>query len=327
VHYVALPKRDTASDSDAEFDGIGATWTAPKVFGITDGDERAILLRSLGQLRHKVGRLGENLVLDFSATERMAADGTLLFFAELRRLIKFVKGGVEISIILPHNSKVRQVLKQIGILDLMTGVNEQIVPTDDDVVNWRVASGSRVEGEQYDVILKQYDGEITPILQDSLYTGITEAMTNVSNHAYDLVRGDGLEIADQKTWWMFSQEKDGQLWVAFCDLGAGIPRTLPVKRKRVWNRLWRKGLRTDAEIIKFAVKDSVSRTRKSHRGNGLRQITEVIRGLPDAEVVVCSNRGVFMKRSGGESRILEHRDSILGTLIFWRIPLPSKEDV
>lgn len=177
------------------------------------------------------------------------------------------------------------------------------------------------------MILKQYDGEITQFLQDNLYTGITEAMTNVSNHAYDLQREDGLGFCDQKSWWMFSHEKDGYLSVVFCDLGAGIPRTLPVKRRNVWNRLLRKGLKRDSEIIKFAVKDSVSRTRKSHRGKGLRQIMEVINGLSGAEAVVYSNRGVYLMRSGRPSQCFEYRDSILGTLIYWSIPLPVKEAV
>lgn len=264
--------------------------------------------------------------MDFTNTDKMYADGVLLFWAELKRLLKFVKGAVDISVLLPHNKKVLQVLKQVGILDLL-GAKTAIVPEDHDVINWRAASGSKVLGQKYDDILQKFDGEITPFLQSNLYTGITEAMTNVTNHAYDIPRDDGLGIIDQKNWWMFSHEKDDFLSVAFCDLGAGIPRTLPLTRRNVWNRLRRKGLKSDSDIIKFAVKDSVSRTRRSHRGKGLRQIMEVINGLPDAEAVVLSNRGAFIMRSGGESRALDYRDSIFGTLIYWKIPLPVKEEV
>lgn len=125
---------------------------------------------------------------------------------------------------------------------------------------------------------------------------------------------------------MFSSEMKGVLSIVFCDLGAGIPRTLPIKRKSVWNRLRRKGLRSDSEIIKFAIKDSVSRTRKSHRGKGLRQIVHAVNGVVDAEAVVYSNRGAVSVRSGGLTRAVDYRDSILGTLIFWRIPLHVKEE-
>lgn len=305
---------------------VSDTWLAPVVFGLADGKQRTALLSALDLLRKKIGFLGENVTLDFTNTETMFADGVLLFLAELKRLIKYVKGTVEVNVVLPNNRKVAQVLKQVGILDLL-GVKAQIVPEDHDVINWRAASGSRVLGEKYDAILQKYDGEITQFLQDNLYTGITEAMTNVTNHAYDLLREDGLKITDQKNWWMFSHEKEGYLSVVFCDLGAGIPRTLPVKRRNVWNRLKRKGLRSDSEVIKFAVKDSVSRTRKSHRGKGLRQIMEVIDGLTNAEAVVYSNKGVFAMQSDGTSRCLDYSDSIMGTLIFWSMPLPVKEAV
>lgn len=284
-------------------------------------------MTAISLLRRKVGLLEEDVVLDFSTTTNLFADGMLLFYAELKRLIKATNGRVEIGCVLPHNGKVGQVLKQVGVLDLL-GVKAEIVPIDHDVVNWKASSGHLVLGAKYDEILKQYDGEISPCLQDDLYTGITEAMTNVLNHAYDLPREDGLDITETaRNWWMFSSEMNGVLSIVFCDLGAGIPRTLPLKRKSVWNRLRRKGLRSDSEIIKFAIKDSVSRTRKSHRGKGLRQIVNAVSDAPEAQAVVLSNRGAVIVRSGGVARAVDYRDSILGTLIFWSIPLRVKEDV
>jgi hypothetical protein len=301
-------------------------WVAPEHFNV-DGPHRAQFLSAIARLRHKVGCLEEDVVLDFSETTTLVAGGMLIFCAELKRLIRLTQGRVEIGCVLPNNTKVAQVLKQVGVLDLL-GVNASIKPVDDDVVNWRAASGHLVLGDKYDEVLQQYDGEISPALQSDLYTGITEAMTNVLNHAYDLARLDGLDIAETvRNWWMFSSEKDGILSVVFCDLGAGIPRTLPLKRKSAWNRLWRKGLRSDGEIIKFAIKDSVSRTRKSHRGKGLRQIVQAISAVRDAQAIVFSNRGAVEVRPGKPSRVVDYRDSILGTLICWRIPLHGKEDL
>lgn len=309
-----------------ELEQVDGTWTAPQIFTL-DGTHRTAFLKAIKLLRHKIGTLNEDVTLDFSGTTNLFADGMLLFYAELKRLIKATKGCVEIGCILPHNSKVAQVLKQVGVLDLL-GVKAEIVPVDDDVVNWKAASGHLVMGDKYDEVLQQYDGEISSCLQSDLYTGITEAMTNVLNHAYDLPREDGLDFTETaRNWWMFSSEMSGVLSIVFCDLGAGIPRTLPLKRKSVWNRLRRKGLRSDSEIIKFAIKDSVSRTRKSHRGKGLRQIVNAVAEAPDAEAVVLSNHGAVVVRSGGVVRTLDYRDSILGTLIFWRIPLHVKEDV
>jgi hypothetical protein len=301
------------------------SWMAPAVFTL-EGENRTLFLISLVKLRHKIAVLGEDVILDFSATEKLFADGMLLFYAELKRLIRHTHGRIDIRCTVPHNSKVAQVLKQLGVLDLL-GVKNQVLPVDHDVVHWRAASGQLVVGSKYDEILMEYDGEITEALQSNLYTGITEAMTNVLNHAYDLPREDRCEFEeDAKNWWMFSHQKDEVLSVVFCDLGAGIPRTLPLKRRSVWNRLRRKNLGSDAEIIKFAVKDSVSRTRKSHRGKGLRQIVEVVRGIVGAEAVIYSNGGSLHVRSGGSTKALDYNDSILGTLIFWRIPLHDKEE-
>lgn len=321
-HYSPWKKKETITPLAEP----GGNWKAPIVFSLY-GVYRPIFLKSLAQLRHKVGVLAEDVCLDFSETEKVFAEGMLLFYAEIKRLIRHTHGRVEISCSVPNNSKVAQVLKKLGLLDLL-GVKAQITPVDHDVVSWRAASGHLVLGAKYDDILQHYDGEIAPYLQANLYTGITEAMTNVLNHAYDLGREDGLDVVEErKNWWMFSHERDNVLSVVFCDLGAGIPRTLPLKRKNVWNRLRRKGLKSDSEIIKFAVKDSVSRTRKSHRGKGLRQIVEVINGVVGAEAAVFSNKGTVVMRSGGKSQLQDHQDSIMGTLIFWRIPLHVKEEV
>ncbi len=283
---------------------------------------RSLLLIRLEQLRRALHR-GGHLCLDFSQTEKMFADGTLLFLAELRRLIKHTKGELNFSCIPPENEKVSQVLQQVGIFALL-GVTEGITPVDDDVVNWRFAHGHKVEGERYEDVLADYDGDIAPPMQEHLFTGITEAMTNVLNHAYDVPRNDGLNVVNSREWWMFSQAKDNQLTVAFLDLGAGIPRTLPMKRPSVWKRVTQLGKRLDSRAIAFAVRDSISRTNEGHRGKGLGQIVRVVDMVPGGEMAILSNFGALSRQRGVTKR-RDYRDSILGTLIYWKIPLPVKE--
>lgn len=221
------------------------------------------------------------------------------------------------------NHKVCQVFEQIGLSQLL-GVNTGATPADDDVVNWRFAHGHNADGAKYEDILADYDGEIAEPMQQQLYTGITEAMTNVANHAYDLPRIDGWQIAHEREWWMFSQHKDGILSVSFCDLGAGIPRTLPAKRPNVWKRYLLMGKGRDSAAIEYSVKDSITRTRLDHRGKGLGQIAKLIDGQVGAEVVIFSNAGLYLKNHL-RFRKKDYRDSIMGTLIHWKIPLTSKE--
>lgn len=301
-----------------------AVWIAPAVFSIAVEEHRAEMLVSLRRLRKQIAFQEARLCLDFSATEKIYAEGGLIFVAELRRLLKYSKGNVALTCVLPNNNKVAQVLKQIGVLDLL-GVTTPIVPQDDDVVNWRCAYGEQVLGEKYDDILEQYDGEIAQSLTEQLYTGITEAMTNVINHAYDLTRLDGLSFKSNKDWWMFSQENDGFLSIVFCDLGAGIPRTLPDKNPNLWKKIRKLGQKTDSYTIKYAVTDSISRTNKSHRGKGLGQIVRVVENVPGGRVHILSNFGCYAVEAGSRPRIKDFRDNIMGTLIYWRIPLPRKE--
>ena len=300
------------------------TWLAPRSFDIFERTTRSILLRKLRDLRRRIAIKRERTCLDFSQTEKMIADGGLLFVAELRRLIRYVEGKVEIGFESPKSEKIYQVLQQIGVCDLL-GVKSVIVPKDDDVINWRYAQGAQVEGKKYDDILANYDGEIAQPLQEKLFTGITEAMTNAINHAYDLERNDGLDANDkQKEWWMFSQEKDGYLSVLFCDLGAGIPRTLPIKHPSLYRRLLKFGKSSDADAIDYAVRDSKSRTKKTYRGHGLGQIMRVCESIEGAQVIIFSNKGA-LTRLNGHKKLHSYPDSILGTLISWKVPLQEKE--
>lgn len=297
-------------------------WLAPETFDLLQDSPRAVLLSALSRLRQLVSR-GHPVCLDFSKTEKVIADGMLLFLAELRRLIKHTLGGVEITCRPPLNEKVCQVFQQIGLFALL-GVNHSVVPKDDDVINWRFAHGHKVEGERYEDVLADYDGDIAPPLQENLFTGITEAMTNVLNHAYDLPREDGTGIVNSREWWMFSQAKSDHVMVAFLDLGAGIPRTLPMKRPKIWKRLLQFNRNLDSRAIAYAVKDSISRTNESHRGKGLGQIARVVDLIPGGQMTIFSNFGALSRASGVMQR-RDYSDSIQGTLIFWKIPLPAKE--
>lgn len=297
-------------------------WLAPKEFNLTNVGYRSALLTSLSDLRHML-RKNNQVCIDFSETQRMVADGTLLFLAELRRLIKHAKGKLVITCIPPKNDKVAQVLQQINFYSLI-GFTSDIIPKDEDVVNWRFAHGHKVEGERYEDVLSEYDGDIAIQLQESLFTGITEAMTNVLNHAYLIPRDDGTDITNSREWWMFSQAKDGEITVAFLDLGAGIPRTLPLKKPDLWKKILLFGKRNDSRVIQYAVKDSISRTNESHRGKGLGQIARVIDQVENGEMKILSNYGA-LSRSNKVMRQKNYSDSIQGTLIYWNIPLPVKE--
>jgi len=146
------------------------------------------------------------------------------------------------------------------------------------------------------------------------------------HEAYIETRPDGLNIADeQRDWWMFSQERDGWLSVVFCDLGIGIPGTLPIKKPTLWQRIELFGSKLDAHAIQEAIGESRTRTGLHHRGKGLKQLVDVVAHVDQGQIGIFSNKGRFTLKSQKES-ISQFTDSIYGTLIYWKVPLKGVID-
>ncbi|UZE14768.1 hypothetical protein [Pseudomonas sp. B21-053] len=294
---------------------------APFEIDIGKTKVRRSTLQFFYRIRTQINQGCRRVWIDFTETRKLASGGTLLLCAELTRLIENVQ-GLKIRSSLPKSNKASQVMQQVGLSRLLNTKNKTKC-LDGDVVNWRSARGQGALGAKYDEILGYYDGLITDSLQSELYTGITEAMTNAQQHAYIDQRGDGIVTdPDYRPWWMFSQEKDGKLSVVFCDLGVGIPASLPRTRPRLWHFMDRLNL-TEGRQIEGAVRNSQTRTRKQHRGKGLRQIIETISSCAGGKALIFSNKGWYSMESG-KQRSGDFGDSIMGTVIYWQMPLPSR---
>lgn len=293
--------------------------TAPELFDLVDNDNRKRVLHFLSRLKDFCINRKSCVSIDFRPTKKMYADGTLLLTAEIQRILEITKR--KMACIPPRDLKVKQVLKQVGLLKQLH-YNKNIETTFDDVVHWKVAHGTGAEGEKYDDILGHYDGVIPEELGRGLYLGLTEAMTNAHHHAYIDSRNDGAVVPKgEKGWWMFSQFKDDYLTVVFCDLGIGIPRSLPIKRPGLWGRLKSTvGILGDGHLIAEAVNERRTRTKKSYRGKGLQQLVSVIHGMKNATLHIHSNQGRYADGPKGE-QIRNYDTSIFGTLIGWRVPV------
>ncbi|TWC17138.1 hypothetical protein FBY06_11814 [Pseudomonas sp. SJZ085] len=294
---------------------------APFEFDILTAKTRKLSIIFLEKIRTAINNGCRKVWIDFSETRKFSAGATILLYAELSRLLENV-AGLRIRSTIPKSNKAAQVLQQIGLSRLLRTKNRTEC-LDGDVVNWRSARGQGALGEKYDEILGFYDGRITESLQTELYTGITEAMTNAHQHAYIGPRGDGITTdPDYRPWWMFSQEKDGKLSVVFCDLGVGIPASLPHTRPRLWHLMDRLNM-TQGRQIEGAVRDSRTRTKKQHRGKGLRQIIETISSCNGGKALILSNKGWYSIKSGVPDSG-DFTDSIMGTVIYWQMPLPLR---
>ncbi|NHQ81150.1 hypothetical protein HA051_06080 [Chromobacterium vaccinii] len=314
---------------------------APKCFLLHKPETRKRVIAFLSLLRQAYTTKDVSICLDFRRTEKLFACATLLLVAELDRLRRLFP-TVQLRTHLPQNHIVRQVLQQVGFLKL---VGHKHVQSPDDfdksVRYWRYATGHQIDPSRIgDDVWSAMDGLITPALSRSMYKGISEAMTNSVHHAYVGPREDGINVSNvEKRWWMFSQELDGHLQVAICDLGIGIQRSLPREEETTpgFMQLLDKYLapfqrdKREVAMIKAAIEIGKTRTGLSNRGKGLRQIVDAIMQAGDgASMVISSNSGTYRVESAsylkvGKETMIQYSDSIMGTLIQWKVPVNSQE--
>lgn len=305
---------------------------APKVFALLNKKNRRELIHFIRRL-WKAARSGTTHIhISFKTTKRMHTCGTLYFVAEAERLLHVHQGNLKLTCSYPRDRIVEQVLQKVGVLKLI-GKRERI-PEDqyhETVRHWHAASGTQAIGEDIDPMLQPFDGKVTPALTRSLYKAVTEAMTNCTQHAYEAPREDGVPLElDLKKWWMFSQEKDGRLHVAICDLGVGIPNSFKDKPIPGWHEVLKRFLgrsANDGLLIRAALELGKSRTDLPYRGKGLGQVIDVVTHATGGEITIHGNRGCYISRPDLMAKEIVQRfpDSIMGTLILWSVELEDQE--
>jgi hypothetical protein len=105
-----------------------------------------------------------------------------------------------------------------------------------------------------------------------------------------------------------------------CDIGVGIPKTLPMTSPSLFERIKTVfGVSPpDSRCIEEAVKESKSRTGRQERGKGLGNI--VASAGDRGSILIYSNRGCYLAKSG-MIETADYRGSISGTLVCWQLPL------
>lgn len=281
------------------------------------------LVSALQKMRRGVAN-GQPLCLCFRSTELMVASGTLLLFSEINRL-KAIDPSLIIRCVPPKSERVAQVLQHLGLFQLMN-YKSAVVPSRADVVNWRKASSSKVDGERVGSVIGAYDS-LQGTRAKQLFRGATEAMINAMNHAYQEPRNDGLGKPAEERWWLFCREREESFFVGVCDLGIGIPRSLPAKYPKeivsaALNSLSGGVIRNDAKLIQAAMEIERTRTDRRGRGKGLADLKRIVDEFPGGVLSIYSNRGK-LTYDGMSSRRQNFERSIKGTVVLWEIPLSA----
>jgi hypothetical protein len=275
-----------------------------------------------------VKRAKRRVFIDFDKTEKISAAAMLSLLAQIETLIsmKAIKGKSPISFSHPKTDKVKSILNQVGFYDLLNKQPGNIEKFD-DVNFWHHTSGYCADPSKARPMLDEISKEIKTRQSKKLYRGFIEAMANSVEHAYP---NDG----PCNKWWTFAGVKDGNLIVAICDKGVGIPATLPNTQSPSTLKALLKTMNLDfsqikdSAFIKAATSPKSSSTKKRHRGKGLKDIMSVIKTTRKGYLSIFSNHGRF--KYMGESKALEivindFNTSVCGTIIEWCIPLTVEE--
>lgn len=303
-------------------------WVLAPTHLALEGKRHDRLAKFLAELRQTYAT-GTGLVcIDFRRVESMVAGGALLFFCELQRLTEMYP-HVILTCKPAKVNVVNQILTHLGIYALC-GHTSAVTPERSDVIDWKTASSNTVQGDFVGRIIEEsLEGE----LAKQAFRGASEAMINSVNHAYEAPRHDGLPDPYEKKWWMFCRhDRDSnRLSIAVCDLGIGIPRSLPLKYSEkavqaAMNLLSFGRRHTDARLIQAAIE--IARTRTNHKGRGLglhnlKRLVDVS-GLGGA-LYIFSNAGLVHYRGNTFERH-NFKRSILATVVVWSIPLGGKNE-
>lgn len=284
------------------------------------------MIRFLKRLR-KAFKKSHAICVDFRRVDRAIAGGTLLFFSELHRL-KTIYPNHALRCIPPRDNTVSQVFKHLKIFDVF-GYKSHVQTVRADVVNWRSATSDVIDGKLVGGTLAAYEslqGEKAKLL----YRGATEAMNNVVDHAYIEDRRDGLPPPPKKSWWLFCMENDDHAVVAVCDLGIGIPRSLPLVYpaeiiRATAAKFTRGKIPADSAMIAAAMRLSRTRTDVQGRGKGLPDATAIVDAVPGGALYIFSNKGLLQY----SDRIYKRKDfalSIKGTVVIWSVPTKGLQD-
>ena len=257
--------------------------------------------------------------------------------AEIDRITRTLKGKCRLTCGYPKDETVEKVFQQIGLFGIL-GKQHRLEVTDEDttVANWRYASDVSVNQKSADALMKIIQAQL-PDGYKKLVTGVGEAMDNAVHHAYIRPRGDRLSgeaSADERRWWVFAEVLDGWLVVVFCDLGLGIPVTLPERWSEHLTDIMRLTMLSDGKRDKAMIRRSLdlgrTRTGQPHRGKGLKR--NILKAAEDlgGRLSVYSNMGavgIDFRSTPPIYRGDAYSESILGTVIQWAIPLTETQDL
>ncbi|WP_410704813.1 hypothetical protein [Citrobacter freundii] len=163
-----------------------------------------------------------------------------------------------------------------------------------------------------------------------LHSGLSEAVTNVTHHAYP--DSESL-VWNDKSWYLTGSfnTKTRKMTISFFDQGIGIPNSL--SDSTIWEAVLKfmdkinlpaADRKLDSVLLKAAVNIDRTRTGESDRGKGLQDLLEFIKQRNEGSLSIHSQKGSYTCEFIN-GKLTEHSKSyqrpLCGTLITWSVTL------
>jgi hypothetical protein len=291
---------------------------------ITNYDETAEFIRDVRIAANK----GQKVLMDFEQSERIGPTALLALLSEIHRC-RLIHDRDRVVGTYPKSPALERLMVRTGFFDLLGVKSKLKVPPSTYPVEYiRFQSDNRLDTSQPKKLREELLGDqvtMHPKARSRLFRAITEAMINVGQHAYPDYAAKTNPMKGR--WWIAGHinKNKKELMVTFCDLGVGIPETLP--RIYAWERIYSvlatlPGIKPDdGQMIRAGMMLGRSRTRQEHRGRGLNDLRSFIDIAGAGELYILSRKGRYRYRAGQDEEVFNSRISIGGTLIRWSVPL------
>lgn len=270
--------------------------------------------------------------VDFSKIKYISASAALVLTAELSKWDDAVRQKIRPKV-RTWNKDILTQLDELGFFDLFENkagfdLEKEKQPSN---INFVKYMKGHLEDDEKTQFLKR---EIKRIVGEDLgkwtflYSGLSEAITNVVHHAYP----DNKGYTEQDKKWYLTASYDREtriIKVVFYDQGITIPKSLPDSKlhERILSYLSKLPIaerKRDEQILKAAVEIKRSSTGEEDRGKGLQDLLEFIKQRGEGYLSIMSGKGLYkysQTNQKNEIKSISFPLAVCGTLIVWSTKL------
>jgi hypothetical protein len=310
--------------------------TLPAVMNFSNNYNRT--MQAIQTIRHLTGRRIFNnqcyrlCFVDFSKIKYISASAALVLTAELSKWDDSVRQRIRPKV-KTWDKNILSQFDELGFFDLFRNKDSFELEKEKEPSNIRFVK--YMKGHLHDDEKTQHlKKEINRIVGEDLgkwtflYSGLSEAITNVVHHAYPDNKGYSEE--DKKWYLTASYDVDARvIKVVFYDQGITIPGSLPESKllEKILSYLSMLPLaerKRDEQLLKAAVEIKRSSTGEKDRGKGLQDLLEFIKQRGEGYLSIMSGKGLYkysQHNNKTEVKSVSFTLPVCGTLIVWSTKL------